>query len=128
MAQWAVNENELENNEALPKRPIDRAHLAKQCLGDPNLELEILRLFDTTIKTYYERLRLAADYDGMAMNLHAIKGASAGVGAFEVTELARQLERDLQGMRPLTTEQLDDLGMAVEEVRATIADILSEVE
>src|SRR5690606_2577111 len=110
------------------KRPIDRAHLAKQCLGDENLELEIPRLFDTTIKTYYERLRLAGHYDHLAANLHAIKGASAGVGAFEVTELARHLERDLQAMRPLTTEQLDDLGMAVEEVRATIADILSDAE
>ena len=58
-------------------RPIDLVHLAKQCLGDENLEYEILRLFDTTVKTYFGRLEQAATYDDLAINLHSIKGAAS---------------------------------------------------
>ena len=109
-------------------RPIDLVHLAKQCLGDENLEQEILRLFDTTVKTYFERLEMAASYDDLAINLHSIKGASAGVGAWGVSDLAAALEKDLQAGRPLKSEKIDDLGMAVEEVRDFVARMLANSE
>jgi hypothetical protein len=107
-------------------RPIDLVHLAKQCLGDENLEVEVLRLFDTTIKTYFGRLELAASYDDLALNLHSIKGASAGVGAWGVADLAKACEVEIQAGRPLAPERIADLGMAVEEVRGFIADMLGK--
>lgn len=106
-------------------RPIDLVHLAKQCLGDENLELEILRLFDTTVKTYFGRLELAARYDDLALNLHSIKGAASGVGAWTIADLAKGCEVELQAGRPLTAERIADLGMAVEEVRNFISRMLS---
>ncbi|KKC32918.1 Hpt domain-containing protein [Devosia psychrophila] len=106
-------------------RPVDLVHLAKQCLGDENLELEILRLFDTTVKTYFDRLELAANYDDLALNLHSIKGAASGVGAWTIADLAKGCEAELQAGRPLTTERIADLGIAVEEVRSFIARMLS---
>lgn len=105
-------------------RPIDLVHLAKQCLGDENLELEVLRLFDTTIRTYFGRLQLAASYDDLALNLHSIKGAAAGVGAWTIADQAKAAEVELQAGRPLAPERIADLGMAVEEVRSFISRML----
>lgn len=106
-------------------RPIDLVHLAKQCLGDENLEYEILRLFDTTVKTYFARLDQAVSYDDLALNLHSIKGAASGVGAWTIADLAKSCEVELQAGRPLTTERIADLGIAVEEVRSFITRMLS---
>lgn len=106
-------------------RPVDLVHLAKQCLGDENLEFEVLRLFDTTVSTYFARLEMAESFDDLAINLHSIKGASAGVGAWAVADLAAALEVELRAGRPLTAERVADLGMAVEEVRDFIARMLA---
>ena len=106
-------------------RPIDLVHLAKQCLGDEGLELEILRLFDTTVKTYLARLEQATSFDDLIMSLHSIKGAASGVGAFTVSDLAKACETELQAARPLHPERIADLGMAIEEVRTFIARMLS---
>lgn len=106
-------------------RPIDLVHLAKQCLGDEHLEYEILRLFDTTVKTYFGRLELATSYDDLALNLHSIKGAASGVGAWTIADLAKSAEIEMQAGRPLTAERIADLGMAIEEVRVFIARMLS---
>ncbi|ODT74758.1 MAG: hypothetical protein ABS76_36140 [Pelagibacterium sp. SCN 64-44] len=125
MAQRAFVDVPASTVQTRPMRPVDLVHLAQQCLGDENLELEVLRLFDTTIFTYFQRLKLAANFDDLAINLHAIKGAAAGVGAWSVAELARKMETELREGRPLTTERMADLGMAVEEVRDFIARILA---
>lgn len=111
---------------ARPERPIDLVHLAKQCMGDGHLEEEILRLYDATLKTYFGRLQLATSYDDLALNLHSIKGASAGVGAFAVANLVKAAETELQAGRPLAPERIDDLGLAVEEVRTFIARLLDK--
>lgn len=126
MAQRAIIEEALPELQKRPMRPVDLVHLAKQCLGDENLELEILRLFDTTLITYFGRLKLATSFDDLAINLHSIKGASAGVGAWCVTDLAAALENDLKAGRPLAPERIEDLGMAVEEVREFIARMLAD--
>lgn len=128
MAQRAFVENALPENAKRPMRPVDLVHLAKQCLGDENLEFEILRLFDTTLATYFDRLKLATSFDDLAINLHSIKGASAGVGAWSVSDLAGALEKDLKAGRPLTPERIEDLGMAIEEVRDFIARMLVNEE
>lgn len=106
-------------------RPIDLVHLAKQCLGDEGLELEVLRLFDTTIATYYGRLRAAMSHDDLAMNLHAVKGAASGVGAWTIADMAKALEAELRAGRPLAPERIDDLGLAVEDVRGFISHMLA---
>lgn len=109
-------------------RPVDLVHLAKQCLGDEYLELEVLRLFDTTIATYATRLSQSTSFDDLAINLHSIKGAAGGVGAWGVADLAAALEKDLRAGRPLAPERIGDLGMAIEEVRDFIARMLADEE
>ncbi|MGV8854111.1 MAG: Hpt domain-containing protein [Devosia sp.] len=106
------------------ERPIDLVHLAKQCMGDEHLEYEVLRMYDTTLKTYFGRLQLASTHDELTLTLHSIKGASGGVGAFSVANLAMAAEKELQAGRPISPERIDDLGLAVEEVRSFIAHML----
>ena len=125
MAQRAFIEYASQESAKRPMRPVDLVHLAKQCLGDENLELEILRLFETTLTTYFGRLKLATGFDDLAINLHSIKGAAAGVGACGIADLAAALEKDLKAGRPLAPERIEDLGMEVEEVRDFIARMLA---
>lgn len=102
-------------------RPVDLVHLAKQCLGDEALEREVLRLFDTTLRDYYARLKMAGSFDDLTLVLHSIKGAAGGVGAWAVADLAKAMEQEIRSGRPLTTERIDDLGLVVEDVRNFIA-------
>jgi HPt (histidine-containing phosphotransfer) domain-containing protein len=121
----AAQPEETPQNRKRRLRPIDLVHLAKQCLGDEALELEILQLFDTTIATYYGRLQDATTPEEVAMNLHAIKGAASGVGAWAISEMAAALESDHRAGQDLSVEQIDDLGLAVEDVRGFIARLLA---
>jgi HPt (histidine-containing phosphotransfer) domain-containing protein len=107
-------------------RPIDLVHLAKQCLGDANLEREVLRLFETTIRTYAGRLARATSIDEQVAVLHSIKGASAGVGAFTVADLAKAGEAVVREGRPLEGEQIADLNVAIEEASAFIARVVGQ--
>ena len=108
-----------------PMRPIDLVHLARQCLGDEGLEQEVLRLFDTTIATYLGRLQQSATPEDIKLNIHSIKGAAAGVGAFGIADIARAAEADIAEGRAIAAEQMADLAMAVEEVRSFIARVLT---
>lgn len=113
------------DNRRVPQaRPIDLVHLAKQCLGDEGLEKEILRLFDTTIATYLNRLQQAESFDDLSANLHAIKGASAGVGAWAVADMAKAMEDELRAARPVSPERIADLVLVVEDVRGFIGRML----
>ena len=117
----AVKEQPVSEVRTRSMRPVDLVHLAKQCLGDEALELEVLRLFDSTISSYYERLKLATSFDDLAMTLHAIKGASSGVGAWSIADTAKAMEHEMRSGRPLTAERIADLGLIVEDVRNFIA-------
>jgi HPt (histidine-containing phosphotransfer) domain-containing protein len=108
------------------KRPIDLVHLAKQCLGDEHLEYEVLRLFDTTITTYFSRLTKAVGGEDVGMHLHSIKGAASGVGAWTIADLALAAEVEVRAGGSLSAEHVADLGLAIEEVSAFITRMLSE--
>jgi HPt (histidine-containing phosphotransfer) domain-containing protein len=104
--------------------PIDMVHLGKQTLGDPGLELEVLRLFDEISHVYYGRLETSTSVDDLLYNLHTLKGAAAGVGAFALAELARVAETELRAGSVVNPERIDDLNVAVEEVSAFITERL----
>ena len=106
------------------RRPIDMEHLSRQTLGDPGLEEEVLRLFDQMSHAYYERLEVSTTVEELLRNLHTLKGAAAGVGAFALAELARVAEQELREGAPVNPERIDDLALAVQEVSAFIGDRL----
>ncbi|MBL8597475.1 MAG: Hpt domain-containing protein [Devosia sp.] len=119
---------EFEATEPEIRRPIDMEHLSRQTLGDPGLEEEVLRLFDQMTHTYYERLEISTSVDELLRNLHTLKGAAAGVGAFGLAELARVAEQELREGAPVNPERIDDLAVAVQEVSAFIGDRLRAAE
>jgi hypothetical protein len=102
------------------QRPIDMAHLSHQTMGDSGLELEVLRLFDEMSHVYYGRLEQSTTVPELLMNLHALKGAAAGVGAFGLADLAKVTETELREGAMVNPERIDDLHVAVEEVSAFI--------
>lgn len=108
------------------KRPIDLVHLARQSLGDPGLEEEILRMFDQMVGVYMGRIRQATQAGDVCPNLHALKGAAAGVGAVSISALAEEAELELSAQGRLGPERVADLSHAVEEVRTFIAELLDE--
>jgi HPt (histidine-containing phosphotransfer) domain-containing protein len=110
------------------RRPIDMDHLSRQTLGDPGLQEEVLRLFDEMSHHYVERLEVSTTVDELLRNLHTIKGAAAGIGAFGLAELARVAEAELRAGAPVNPERIDDLAMAAQEVSEFIGDRLSAAE
>ena len=108
------------------KYPIDRVHLAKQTLGDPGLELEVLRMFDETMRVYFGRLERSTSVEELLRHLHTIKGAAAGIGAVTVAALAATTESELRDGAPVNPERIDDLEMAIVECSTWIEARLAE--
>lgn len=102
--------------------PIDMEHLSNQALGDENLALEVLRLFDEMSRTYYARLETSTSVPQLLEHLHTLRGAAAGVGAFALAELAKTAETELRAGEQVNPERIDDIGIAVHEVSAFIAE------
>ncbi len=96
---------------------IDEDHLASFTDGDAALEDEISDLFVNTARGYLKRMREAV-VEGRAWSgeAHALKGASANLGARRVAALARQAE-----FTPPSDEQVDALSEAVDEVATFFA-------
>jgi HPt (histidine-containing phosphotransfer) domain-containing protein len=129
---WGSREAEMRGQSAAKARPtgassrqirgpIDLDHLRRQTLGDSGLEMEVLRLFDQMTHVYYGRLESSTTVTDLLTNLHTLKGAAAGVGAFGLAELARVAETELRGGSPVNPERIDDLHMAVEELSTFIS-------
>jgi HPt (histidine-containing phosphotransfer) domain-containing protein len=98
-------------------RPVDLAHLARQTLGDRELEKEVLQLFvqqavsvrdQIAQGTTAERLRLA----------HGLKGSARGVGAFAIADCVAEFEK-----RPDDGQLGKRLALLIDEVRDFIAAI-----
>jgi len=106
--------------------PIDRVHLARQTLGDQSLAREVLHMYGEMAASYYARLETSTNRNDLMVNLHALKGASMGVGAFRLADLAKTAEDELKAGMPVNPERVHDVGMAVEEARAFIADMLQD--
>jgi HPt (histidine-containing phosphotransfer) domain-containing protein len=104
--------------------PIDLDFLGRQTLGDSGLEQEVLRLFDEMSQTYFHRLETSTNVSDLVRNLHTLRGAAAGVGAFGLANLARVAEVELREGAAVNPERIDDLAMAVQEVSAFITERL----
>ncbi len=73
------------------RKPIDFTHLARQTMGDKELEIEVLQLFSRNARTLLHELS-AADDAGMKSISHRLKGSADAVGAFNVSAAAEAVE------------------------------------
>ena len=114
-----------------PERPIDFVHLSRQTLGDRDLEVELLGLFERQAAQIMERLA-ASGPDGdrrWRRDLaHTLKGSACAIGAGRVAETADIYEAAL--FAPTTdtalADMLADMGRAVEQARAFAREFLAE--
>jgi HPt (histidine-containing phosphotransfer) domain-containing protein len=97
---------------------LDVDHLRAFTEDDPQLERELSTLFLATAEMYLQQMEdaLSGGRPWTAI-AHALKGASANLGARRLAALALRAE----GSEP-DRVQLDAIGQAVEEVRALFAE------
>lgn len=73
------------------ERPIDLVHLARQTMGNKDLEQEVLRLFVRQARACSATME-SCDTAERARVAHMLKGSARGVGAFVVAERAEKVE------------------------------------
>lgn len=73
-------------------RPVDLVHLSNQTMGDQALESEVLGIFLSQSQIYMNLLKTSADHEVLHKAAHALKGASRGIGAFELANKAAEIE------------------------------------
>lgn len=97
----------------VPEPVLDLDHLRHFTDGDPQLEGELAALFLSTTEVYLQDMH-AALQEGRAWtsSAHALKGASANLGARRIAALALMAERS----EP-SRAQLEAIAAAVDEVR-----------
>lgn len=73
-------------------KPVDLVHLARQTMGDRDLEKEVLGLFLSHCEAYLDEFKNAPDDLCRKQAAHRIKGAARSLGAWELAELAELAE------------------------------------
>lgn len=97
--------------------PLDRARLAGFTEGDEQLERELTALFVGAAERYLGEMRCSTGNDGRWRRAaHALKGASANIGADRLAELARLAEQE-----PAARERLGAMEQELEAIRAFLA-------
>jgi len=105
---------------------FDMEHLQKQALYDTALMNEVLLMFEDSAKARLGFLNSAVSREDKMFNLHALKGASAGVGAVRLRAVAYRAEIELRESGKLAEETLSDIAFAVEEASEAVADIVGD--
>ena len=98
-------------------RPIDLVHLARQTLGDSDLEREVLAMFLRQALSVRERIGGASAEERRFM-AHGLVGAARGIGAFAVAECAREVETS-----PDCEEAVGRLRLLIDELQSFIGGI-----
>jgi HPt (histidine-containing phosphotransfer) domain-containing protein len=105
--------------------PIDLVHLARQTMGDRDLEAELLALFDRQAAQIAEKLTAPLGEDSplaRADLAHKLKGSARAVGAHAVAAAAENYEHCARAgvLRPAEGARLAE---AVAEVRAALREL-----
>lgn len=98
-------------------RPVDLVHLAKQTLGDRDLEREVLALFVQQATMVRDRIS-SANASERKFLAHGLRGSASGIGAFGVAKTATEIEHD-----PDDKSLLLHLAARIDEVKDFIASI-----
>ncbi len=108
-----------------PVPAIDLVRLARQCLGDQDLERELLDMFERQSARVIGRLASAAseDFKLRADLAHTLKGSALAVGAQRVADAAARVEIlcDERAGEATLAAALARLAGAVSEAREAIA-------
>lgn len=110
--------------------PIDLVHLARQCQGDPGLEIELLGLFRRHAGA---QAKLLSDPDvPLAQKgaiAHKLRGSALTIGAGRVARAAQAIETlagPSGGGRP--REQTEAVSLAIEAAQAAVAEAIARID
>lgn len=102
--------------------------LLNRCLGRMSIAERILQRFQTAIDEEVSRLKQslqAADFLELTQVAHRIKGAALAVSAYELSEIASNIERyaKVQNLQeiPALTIQLQESCRAIREYLVTVS-------
>jgi HPt (histidine-containing phosphotransfer) domain-containing protein len=73
--------------------PIDLDHLARQTMGDADLQAEVLAMFVEQARMLCDGIMAETGLDQRGALLHRLNGSARAIGAWRVAELAGRLER-----------------------------------
>jgi HPt (histidine-containing phosphotransfer) domain-containing protein len=104
---------------------IDLDHLDAQTMGDPGLRDEVLRLYASMSGVYLSRIEASADPADLAVHLHTLKSAAAGIGATIVRDRAGDAEAAIRAGQPVDAAQLLAIAAAVAECQDFIDTLVS---
>ncbi len=112
-------------------RPIDLVHLSRQTLGDRDLEIELLSLFERQADHILRQIAaMGPDGDRRLRHdlAHTLKGSARAVGAKAVAARAEAYEECLsaQADGARTAAAQDALQQAVDAARAAVLALLSD--
>lgn len=112
------------------KDAVDLAHLARYTGGQLALDSEILRLFErqgAQILGQLEQALSQRDLKAWRYNLHSLKGAARGIGAFAYGESAEHAEKQDPSIDPEQAQYcLNELQKDAARVSAFISAYLTE--
>ena len=103
---------------------LDVAHLSRQTFGDPELEDELLRLFDEQAAQILARLAAPFEKGDTARRAdvaHALKGSALAIGAFVTARAAGEYEAALRNNQPTAENLRLVLARTIVSVRQAVA-------
>ena len=116
-------------NNSRTRPAIDLVQLARQCLGDQELERELLAMFDRQAARLIGQMAAARndDFRLRADLAHTLKGSALAVGAARVAEAAGRVEALCaeQAQETILAAALASLAGAVSEAREAVARLVS---
>lgn len=101
---------------------IDVKHLDRYVAGDRALRDEILAIYEEQVETWANMLDPQADDMAWRDAAHALKGASRGVGAWELGELCAKAEK-MVGDKSSAEARNDVVTKVRQTLHATIDDV-----
>jgi HPt (histidine-containing phosphotransfer) domain-containing protein len=113
------------------ERPIDLVHLSRQTLGDRDLELDLLTLFERQAGLIMQQMTLMTGPGDQRIRrdlAHTLKGSARAVGARYVADAAEALEEILHGGagQAETARVMAQLEAAVADARAAARELVSD--
>lgn len=100
---------------------VDLEHLSKYTGGDRNLERELFQIYVPNGEEYLDAMQQAIGNGDDAIwrrSAHSLKGASRGIGAFPISNIAEEAEKLQDGDSEERERLVGELRVALEQVRA----------
>jgi HPt (histidine-containing phosphotransfer) domain-containing protein len=115
----------LESPISAPNPPLDLVHLARQCLGDRDLETELLGMFRLQAPALTAQLfgLPPPSLDAKARIAHTLRGSALAVGAGRVAGAAWRIEELASGGGDQSSEEAHAVAALLFAVDEAVAEI-----